>query len=29
MQKRKGEGPIYGQMGECCDRVKSFHGPNY
>ena len=29
IEKRCGKGTIYAKMGECCDRVKSFHGPNY
>ena len=29
IERRSGGGIIYGKMGECCDRVKSFHGPHY
>ena len=29
IERRSGTGTIYGKMGECCDRVKSFHGPSY
>jgi uncharacterized protein YkwD len=28
IERRVGE-TVFGKMGECCDRVKAFHGPDY